>query len=447
MRCANGPILNASGPIVAHKPPAFSAEKLLSTLQALHDADHYALAVSGGRDSMGLLAMAARAATLPDAPHFSVLTVNHGLRAAARDEAQMVAATCAELGLPHHVLEPDVKLGGTDIQQQARYLRYRLMADFCRAHKAPLVTAHHLYDQAETVAMRLARGSGVDGLAGMAQKQWLETAAGRLLLLRPLLEASPDNIRGALPHADDPSNEDTRFERVRWRKHMPHMAQAGLTPAALAGLARDMRGLRDGRRGFLRDWLETHGDWHDYGVLALPRAALLALPTETRDTLLSACVRYFGQHDFPPRRAALSAFAGHISGATSGAAVLGGVLMRWRKATVFLGREYAAMPESDTGLNTGWHADRFWDRRFRPVQKPDGHIVAPLGAAGVAWLRRQGHLFDKSVPAAYHTVLPALFDCGSAEFTQPCGLATENHLRCVSSNTLFDALLEQGQDW
>ena len=443
MRCASGLRLSASGPIVGLNPPAFSAEKLLSTLQGLYGANHYALAVSGGNDSMGLLAMAARAAKLPGAPQFSVLTVDHGLRPEARAEAHMVAEICAGFGLPHHILTADEKLGGTDIQQQARHMRYRLMAAFCRAHKAPLVTAHHLHDQAETVAMRLARGSGVDGLAGMAQTQWLETAAGRLLLLRPLLEAMPDEIHGDLPHAEDPSNKDTRFERVRWRQHMPYMTEAGLSPVALAGLARDMRRLRDQRRRFLRHWLATHGDWHTYGVLALPRTALLTLPQETRESLLSACVRYLGRHVFPPRRKALSAFARQIEHTESGAAVLGGVLMRWRKQKVFLGREYAAIEESAPYFCS----DGYWDGRFKMTKNPNGHFVAPLGPAGVATLRAKGVTFDAAVPAAYHAVLPALFDAEKGDGALPVGLATENNLRCVSSQKLFDAFLEQGQDW
>ena len=447
MRCANAPILNANGPIVAHKAPTFSSDKLLSSLQTLHAAEAYALAVSGGRDSMGLLALARKAAKLPNAPQFSVLTVDHGLRPEAVAEARKVAEICAELGLPHHILTADEKLGGTDIQQQARHMRYRLMAGFCRAHNAPLVTAHHLFDQAETVAMRLARGSGVDGLAGMAKKQWLDTATGRLLVLRPLLEACPDAIHGDLPFTDDPSNDDTRFERVRWRKHMPVMCEAGLTPHALAALARDMRTLREGGRAFLRDWLATHGAWHDYGVLALPRAAFLDLPQETRDSLLSACVRHLGRHAFPPRRHAVSAFSRQIGDATSGAAVLGGVLMRWRKATIFLGREYAALAPSGTPICATMFTNGFWDGRFEMIHSLGGHFVAPLGEKGVASLRDKGMTFETSVPAAYHAVLPALFSANDANCSAPLGLATEKYLRCVSSEKLFDALLEQGQDW
>lgn len=444
MRCENAPPLNASEPIVGLKPPAFPAEKLLSTLQALYDAKHYALAVSGGRDSMGLLAMAARAATLPDAPQFSVLTVDHGLRPEAADEARMVAEICAELDLPHHILTADEKLGATDIQNQARALRYRLMAAFCRPLKAPLVTAHHLYDQAETVAMRLARGSGVDGLAGMAAAQWLSTQTGALLVLRPFLDVPPQTLHtNDVVYIDDPSNRDLRFERVRWREKMPQMAAAGLSPHSLQALAHDMRKLKTQRDKALREWLDTHGKWHDYGVLMLPREALLSLPQGRLMRLLSACVRYFGGHAHPPRRDALRAVVTQMTDKPNGVAVLGGVMMRWRKTHSFIGREYAALaqnhaPVTDNGL---------WDARFYVAHPPHGHFVAPLGEKGLAALRQQGVVFDKTVPAAYHAVLPALFDENEPQRKTPCGLATEKHLRCVSSKHLFGALLEQGQDW
>ena len=137
---------------------------------------------------MGLLALAAQARSNKGAPHFTVLTVNHGLRKAAVAEAAQVAAQCEKLNLPHVTLMADAKLGKSDVQQQARNMRYRLMAAWCAEHGAQgLVVAHHRDDQAETVLMRMARGSGVSGLAGMAARQVLQTETSPLLLLRPLL--------------------------------------------------------------------------------------------------------------------------------------------------------------------------------------------------------------------------------------------------------------------
>lgn len=126
-----------------------------------------ALAVSGGPDSMALLALAA--AALPG--RITALTVDHGLRAAAAAEAAGVAAQCAARGIAHATLRRDGPPIRANVQARARAARYALMADWCRAHGAGLLlTAHHADDQAETLLMRLNRASGSDGLAGIDRK-------------------------------------------------------------------------------------------------------------------------------------------------------------------------------------------------------------------------------------------------------------------------------------
>lgn len=429
-------------------PARTDIDYLSDRVQTLRPASHYALAVSGGGDSMGALALIAAWAKRPKAPHFTVLTVDHGLRPEARKEAAMVAETCAKLGLTHHVLTADRVLGETDVQQQARLLRYRLMAAFCQADKLPLITAHHRQDQAETVAMRLARGSGVDGLAGMASRRWLETEAGHILVLRPFLDVSPHVLTQArkamdLPHSDDPSNYDRRFERVRWRDKMPAMEEAGLSEAALIGLAADMQALQKTRDDSLYEWLERQGHWHDYGVLRLPRDAWRVLSLQWRERLVSQCVRHFGRHHHPPKRDAVRGLIRQIDTTPSGAAVLGGVMLRWRKREVFFGRECAALAAQ--GRFGGQTA--VWDGRFRVTKLPHGHFVAPLGEKGVAILRAQGAVFDKTVPSAYHAVLPALFEAGIGDEARLIGLATENAMARVSFKNLCDALFDRGADW
>lgn len=427
---------------MAREAPLLTAADFLADLQRLHPAHSYALAVSGGPDSMGLLALAGAAAREKDAPHFHVLSVDHGLRAEAKAEIAAVAAACAAFGLPHHTLTADIALRDSDIQHQARLLRYRLMAAWCADDAMPLVTAHHICDQAETVAMRLAHGSGPDGLAAMAPSQNLMTDAGSLLVLRPFLDRQPDLLAAAakaenLSWSDDPSNQNTDFERVRWRQKMPQMAEAGLTVDVLSDLARDMRALRTARDARLHDWLSSYADWHDYGVLTLPRASLLALPEALRMALLGAIVRYFGAHAYKPRRAALAGFVASLSADDAGATVLGGVLMRWRKKQVFIGRELAALEAQSPPDKT-----RIWDGRFDMPTLAEGHFVAPLGRQGVQHLRDAGVSFDKTVPSAYHAVLPAIFDENGLCSCPPVQPKTEIGGRCVSSQHLFSLLLQ-----
>lgn len=145
---------------------------------------HVALAVSGGSDSMALLHLAARwAARSDNALRLSVLTVDHGLRAQSAEEAAVVGRRAGDLQLDHHVLRWQAPVSGSGLQAAAREARYRLMSQWCQQQEAQaIVTAHTANDQAETLLMRLARGSGVDGLAGMAPE-----AATPWPVMRPLL--------------------------------------------------------------------------------------------------------------------------------------------------------------------------------------------------------------------------------------------------------------------
>lgn len=196
-------------------------------------AETLAVAVSGGADSMALLALAH--AAFPG--QVIAATVDHGLRAAAAEEAALVAAWCADAGVPHATLAADRAIGPSDIQAAARALRYDLLTRWATAASATIVaTAHHADDQAETFLMRLARGSGPAGLAGIRARR----ALGALTLVRPLLGWRRATLRGlveaaGIPFVDDPSNRDTRYERVRVRRLLA--AEAWLDPVNLARAA------------------------------------------------------------------------------------------------------------------------------------------------------------------------------------------------------------------
>jgi len=175
----------------------------------------------------------------------AVATVDHGLRAEAGAEARAVAALCAQLGVPHQILEISIA-SGSAIQARARAARYAALAAWARQQGlSALATAHHLDDQAETLAMRLNRGAGVRGLAGMRVRSSVPGAPG-LPLLRPLLGWRRADLAAVVAAsgvcaADDPSNRDARFERVRvraglasadwvesagWAESADHLAQA-----------------------------------------------------------------------------------------------------------------------------------------------------------------------------------------------------------------------------
>ena len=194
------------------------------------------LAVSGGPDSMAMLLLAHAAMT----GRFEVATVNHGLRSEAADECALVAAACSERGIPCTVLTVAVAEG--NLQEQARLARYAALAEWAKqCDLDAIATAHHADDQAETLIMRLNRGSGVAGLAGIRGKGL--APGGEVPVIRPLLSFRRSELAtvveaASVTVADDPSNRDERFDRVRIRKAL---ADSGwLDPAALAQSAHNL---------------------------------------------------------------------------------------------------------------------------------------------------------------------------------------------------------------
>jgi tRNA(Ile)-lysidine synthase len=191
------------------------------------------VAVSGGPDSLALLLLAA--ATRPGG--VEAATVDHGLRSAADDEAALVGEICHRLKLPHSILRARwAETPESAIQERARQQRYRLLGYWAEERGLDgIVTGHHADDQAETLLMRLARGSGVKGLAAMRTRS--VAPGSHIPLLRPLLgwrrpELEQLCATAGLNPVRDPSNHDERFERVRVRQSIAQIDW--LDPAAVA---------------------------------------------------------------------------------------------------------------------------------------------------------------------------------------------------------------------
>jgi tRNA(Ile)-lysidine synthase len=193
-------------------PPDLSVAKFTSAVQKLAgDNARVLLAVSGGPDSLAMLLLAY--AAMPDC--VCAATVDHELRPEAADEAEFVAALCSQLSIAHRILRPSTAITG-NLQSNARKARYALLQAHADATGCNwIATAHHADDQLETVLMRIARGSGVDGLSGVRALQ------GRII--RPMLAFTKNELEeicaktGVAP-VRDPSNKDDSFDRVKMRQ-------------------------------------------------------------------------------------------------------------------------------------------------------------------------------------------------------------------------------------
>jgi tRNA(Ile)-lysidine synthase len=222
------------------------ASALFSGLEGLRG---LVLAVSGGSDSTALLVIAVRWAKglkkrRKRAPQLIAVTIDHGLRPDSTREAAAVKRLARRLGVPHRTLRWRGTKPTAGLQEAARAARYRLLAQAAtRAGYEHILTAHTLDDQAETVLFRLARGSGLAGLAGMAHASPLPLGdRSSIFLVRPLLRVSKARLLATLhaagvDHSEDPANRDPRFARTRLRALMPHLVREGLDARGLARLS------------------------------------------------------------------------------------------------------------------------------------------------------------------------------------------------------------------
>ncbi len=271
----------------------------LTVMSALRDVDVVAVAVSGGPDSMALLALTHEWASARG-KRVHAITVDHALRAESAQEAAQLGTWIAVHfpGVTHEILRRDVDaITPTRLQEQARDDRYELMQTACaRAGISHLLLAHHRDDQAETFLFRLCKGSGLDGLAAMKSQSDREG----LTLLRPLLGIDKERLvatcaAGSVPYVKDPSNRNDKFARVRLRQLKDALTREGLSARRLAVTAERMARAREALEFYAAQaWDATHMadaefltfDWQrlraypaDIRVRVLMRALDMAVPS------------------------------------------------------------------------------------------------------------------------------------------------------------------------
>lgn len=274
------------------------------------------LAVSGGGDSLALMHLAARHAAMQRAALPMVLTVDHGLRPDSGRDARKVATWAEALGLEAHILVWRDKKPTSGIEAHARAARYQLMGAWMVAHGTPVLCVGHTQDdQAETFLLRLARGSGVDGLSAMTSRApFPHQGFTDLRVARPLLGLARADLRAFLAGIgqvwlEDPMNQDPAFERVRMRAAVSGLAAAGVSArriaAAAAHLARAREALEQMTDTLLAQATRQAGPESAKSDILLDAAALGAAPREVGLRALAAILMAVSGSPYRPRFEAL----------------------------------------------------------------------------------------------------------------------------------------------
>ncbi|MHA6297077.1 tRNA lysidine(34) synthetase TilS [Devosia sp. CAU 1758] len=324
------------------------------------------LAVSGGPDSLALMLLAQRwAAGLQTLPRIIVYSVDHGLRPEASAEVGMVMDIAVRLGLAARGLVWTGDKPESGLQEAARQARYRLIgAAMAEDGASLLLTAHHRADQAETVLMRLAHGSGIEGLKAMTPLSRVEGVE----VFRPLLDVEPAGLHllvqeAGLTPALDPSNDDIAYERVRWRKLLPVLAAEGLDSAALARFSARMgeadAALNQMAEAAFAELVSLDG----FGAANVPRDAFRALSPAIGRRLLHRVLNIVGGRQKPRALGQVERLYDKIvEDDLPCSTTLLGAVVRLKGTALTLSREPGrALPED---ITLPPHQGLVWDQRF-----------------------------------------------------------------------------------
>ncbi len=242
------------------------------------------VAVSGGSDSLALMLLLRDWALAHALAPPTVLTIDHGLQSGSKETARTVQSAAKAAGLKARVLTWKGVKPDANLEAAARSARYALLGAWCHTHAvAGLYVGHTRDDQAETFLLRLARGSGLDGLAAISPRTHVP-GQDDILLIRPLLGIARDTLRTFLeargvPWHDDPMNDESRFARVRIRALLPALEAAGLSKTRIADAASHLSRARAALEQATEDFL-IRATLRTLGGFALDAAALPSAPRE-----------------------------------------------------------------------------------------------------------------------------------------------------------------------
>ena len=262
-------------------------------------AGHIAVALSGGSDSMALCLLSNTWAKA-NSVRLTALTVDHQLRDGSRDEANNVGGWLKALTIDHRILTWQGDKPTTGIQAAARDARYGLMAKWMQDNDAScLLAAHQLEDQAQTLLMRIEKGSGIDGLACMSAASVRTIDGWELNLVRPLLGVARERLRQTLRDRgqkwlEDPSNRNPAYARTRLRAISSKLDDAGISQDRLAALAAQFGRLRDKLSGAVDIFLDHACAYHAEGYATLNAEAFTGAPLPIAERVLKRIVGVVG---------------------------------------------------------------------------------------------------------------------------------------------------------
>ena len=357
-----------------------------------------AVAVSGGGDSLAL-ALLVRDWVRARGGEMLALTVDHKLRPDSTAEAEAVGNILRAQGIAHEILTWQGDKPATHIQELARAARYKLLLSTCHERGFPfLAVAHNIEDQIETFWMRLAHGSGLDGLAGIAGKRDRDGVT----IIRPVLGFTRAQLRDVCTQSgiawiEDPSNKNEKYLRVKLRGFEDMLAGEGLTPQRLALTLQKLEDARDALQIMADEAFAACVQLHPEGYAALGTETWKKSPRDIQRRVLMKVLSAVSPQDYPIGSDAIEATRLELQDGTFAGRTLAGCEIFPRGNEFIFVRE-AAIVEGPTSAVEG----KIWDNRFVISGIAGGTVM--IGALGA-----ENPLEENTLPFKIRRVLPALW--------------------------------------
>ena len=366
--------------------------------------DTLGVAVSGGSDSLSLLYLINSWSNKKNLK-IVILTVDHNLRNGSADEALYVGELCNKLGLIHKTLFWDHEDIEGNLSASAREARYRLMQNSIPSD-AILITGHTLDDQAETFLMRLRRGSGVDGLASMAEQSYLSFGNDGITIFRPLLDFERQTLRKILKFykvdwIEDPTNNDQSFERVRVRDLLARFVEIGIDKNTIGRTALLMQSAKTALNHFASDCYEKFGSC-DNGDIIFDFSEFSKQPLDVKRRLISAAQKWISNQKYRPRLSQVDALINSIDEKVTFSG--SGTICYFHNNSIRITREANACVCEIEASN-----DVIFDRRWKLIalENCKDLTIKCLGEDGYTFLEPG---IRKKIPYKTIIALPALFN-------------------------------------
>jgi tRNA(Ile)-lysidine synthase len=375
--------------------------------------EKFAIAVSGGSDSLALSVLA-KLYSLENDSDFISLIIDHKLRKESAEEAKETYKNLTVRKIKAKILTYQGEKFSSNIQKKARDLRYDLFEKYCVKNKIKfLILAHHQDDLIENFYIRLIRGSGIKGLTSL---QSIFEYNKNFYLLRPLLNFNKQELLTVTKKyysswIEDPSNKNDKFLRVRIRKMQTRLQKEGFDPKRIIKTIDNLNTAKDSLDFYIFKSEKKYLNFYKEGYATLKSSIFNNEAQEVIFRVIIKAIHFVSGEYYPPRSDSLKGLMKNLLAKSFKSSTLGGCLIEKNKNIISFYREdrnVAVETLNKTKQKTNWD-DRFLvNKNFNNQQQ---FVVKKLGNHGIEYLRKNKfNDYGNKIPVHAKKTLPSFWN-------------------------------------